>query len=239
MPPDIGRELEQTHMGMPDLPWVWISLLGGIGLILVVVFLVFNPFRKAPPDNVGNATAEAIIMTSTTDSQPEVTITPAPTQMPSFTPSPTPILVPTNTATEVPDVLATATPSATSSIPTPGLELMTPFGPNDEYVLHRVSPGESTPILVDRYLTSAEVIWAANVIEGSIRLDQILVILPGRTDPTGIELFYVIFVEDATQVEDLALQAGIPLADLLYFNDLGAGEQIPAGSWLIYPASPD
>ena len=128
----------------------------------------------------------------------------------------------------------------TTSIPVPDLSaaLTEPFGPNDEYVLHKVRPGDSIPILERLYLTSPEVIRAANVIEGSIRLDQVLVIIIGQTDPSGIQPFKISFVGEDIKVEDLAVKLSVLAADLINYNDLKAGEVISAGSWLIYPVAP-
>ena len=132
------------------------------------------------------------------------------------------------------DVTPTPTPT---TIPTPDLSyaLTEPFGPNDAYVLHRIASGESIPVLEDIYLTSAEVINAANEIEGSIQVGDVLVILLERRDPGGITPFSVIYTAESVQVEALADQLGILTVDLLIYNDLEAGEIISAGRWVIYP----
>ena len=132
------------------------------------------------------------------------------------------------------EVTPTATPTA---IPTPDLShaLTEPFGPNAEYVLHQVAPNESTWTLEGIYLTSAAVIRALNSIEGSIQPGQVLVILLERRDPSGITPLSVFYVEDALQVEAVADYLGILTADLLFYNDLQAGEIIPAGRYVIYP----
>ena len=130
----------------------------------------------------------------------------------------------------------TLTPTPTT-IPTPDLSyaLTEPFGPNDAYILHRVTAGESVPSLEYLYLASAEVIYAANDIEGSIQVGDVLVILLERRDPGGITPFSVIYTAEAVQVEALADQLGILTADLLVYNDLEAGDIISAGRWVIYP----
>ena len=131
-------------------------------------------------------------------------------------------------------VTPTAIPTA---IPTPDLSyaLTEPFGPNAEYVLHKVASNESTYTLEGIYLTSAAVIRALNDIEGSIQPGQVLVILLERKDPSGITPLSVFYVEDALQVEAVADYLGILTADLLYYNNLESGEIIPAGRYVIYP----
>ena len=110
-----------------------------------------------------------------------------------------------------------------------------PFGPDLAYILHRVNPGESMPIIENLYLTSAEVIQAANRIEGSVREDQILVIIINQTDPTGIPLFGVLNVEGDISIDDLSLFLDKLPADLIHYNDLNPDEIIKSGTWIIYP----
>ena len=133
------------------------------------------------------------------------------------------------------EVTPTTTPTA---IPTPDLSeaLTEPFGSNNAYILHQVQSGDSLPILEDLYLTSSEVITAANEIEGSIQLGQVLVILLERRDASRITQFAVQFVAEDTLVEDLAAELGVLAADLVFHNDLNLGDTIPAAQWVIYPA---
>ena len=130
----------------------------------------------------------------------------------------------------------TLTPSPTS-IPTPDLSkaLTEPFGPHDEYILHRLVSGESMPLLEKRYLTTAEVIQAANVIEGSIWVGQVLVIMPGQTETIYTPKFSVLIVDETVSIEKLASDLGVLYADITYYNNLTQGEDLLAGRWIIYP----
>jgi len=132
------------------------------------------------------------------------------------------------------EVTPTATPTA---IPTPDLSyaLTEPFGPNAEYVLHKVAQGEGTYSIEGLYLTSSAVIRALNGFDGALQPEQILVILLERRDPSGITPLSVFYVEEALQVEAVADYLGIYTADLLFYNNLQAGEIIPAGRYVIYP----
>jgi len=134
-------------------------------------------------------------------------------------------------------IVPTAPPQPT---PTPDLSfaLTEPFGPNDEYVIHRLNPGETYQILARLYLTSTDVIKAANVIEASLQVDQLLVIVVGQTDPSEIQPFEIWFTDRDIKVEDLAERLDVLAADLTYYNDLTAGEVISRGSWVIYPVNP-
>jgi len=100
-----------------------------------------------------------------------------------------------------------------------------------------VGPGESVPVLEDLYLTSAEVIYAANEVKGSIQAGQVLVIMIERTDPTNVVRFSVINVMEDIRAEDLAIDLGVLTMDILSYNNLESGDTILAGSWVIYPAA--
>jgi len=135
------------------------------------------------------------------------------------------------------DVTPTATPTV---VPTADLSfaLTEPFGPNSAYVLHQVQAGDSVPKLEKLYLTSADVIYAANDIEGSIQLGSVLVLFPERRDASGIIQFSVQFVTEDTFVETLADELDALATDIAFHNDLQTGDIITAGSWIIYPSPP-
>ena len=116
--------------------------------------------------------------------------------------------------------------------------LTAPFGPNNEYILHRVKSTENISTLETLYLTSREVIQETNIIQGSIRIDQVLVILPDVTDPTGLTTFRVTQLDTDISVEDIADQLGVPASDLVFYNDLNPGQILTSGQWIIYPAQP-
>jgi polysaccharide biosynthesis transport protein len=132
------------------------------------------------------------------------------------------------------DVTPTPTPT---TIPTPDLSLaMTePFGPNGAYVLHRVVSGQSVPFIANAYLTSQDVIRAANNIAASIRVGDILIIMPERKDATGITSFSLFRITEEIVLEDLATQLGVYPADLIVHNDLASEQIIPVGRYIIYP----
>lgn len=145
-----------------------------------------------------------------------------PTLPPTATSSPTPTLVPSSTQL------------------TPGPALNTPFGPDQQFLLHKVAVGESLGNLAVLYRTSADVIRASNVlIEGaSLWPDTILVILPGVTDISQVQKFQVIQLKTPILPEDLAEEYQVSLEELLETNQLNAEVLIPTGRWLILPANP-
>lgn len=132
---------------------------------------------------------------------------------------------------------ATLTPSPTS-IPTPDLSkaLTEPFGPDNKYIVHRVAIGESLPLLETRYLTTADVIRATNVMIGSLQEGQLLLIMPGQTETIDTPKLSTSLVSETISIEALASEIGVLYADLVYYNNLTQGQDIPAGRWIIYPS---
>ena len=110
-----------------------------------------------------------------------------------------------------------------------------PFGPNGEYLLHKVRPGDSVPTLEKQYQTSAEVIRKTNSIIGSLQVDQVVLIVVGETDPANVQPFKIIYVEKETTISNLVTYYRTMEYDLIYYNELNAEEPVPAGRWLIYP----
>jgi capsular exopolysaccharide synthesis family protein len=135
------------------------------------------------------------------------------------------------------DVTPTVTPTV---VPTADFSyaLTEPFGPNNTYILHQVQSGDSIPKLEKLYLTTADAIYAANDIEGSIQLGSVLVVFPDRRDARGITQFAVQFISADIYVEALAEELDAQAADIIFHNGLQAEEIIQAGSWIIYPAPP-
>jgi hypothetical protein len=136
--------------------------------------------------------------------------------------------------TPIPSQTAT---SITESEPSPGPAVMTPFGTNEQYLLHRVRSGESLSLIADLYETTIDVIIAQNLLVPGSTLwpGEILVIFPGRTDPEGLPRFRVIFLEEEVLIRDFAAEHSASEEDLRYYNSLGPGELIPARRWMIIP----
>ncbi|MBL7163077.1 MAG: LysM peptidoglycan-binding domain-containing protein [Anaerolineales bacterium] len=108
------------------------------------------------------------------------------------------------------------------------------FGPEGEYVLHMVRRGENLPQIAARYHTTEEVLHQANEFT-SLQPGNVLVVLPGRSDPTGIKSFGTLLVEDDIPVGVLASQMKVFESDLVWFNGLEDDQIVVTGQWLIYP----
>jgi len=167
-----------------------------------------------------------------------------PSQTPTALPSATPDQALTQTAraslfTPTPPATPTATLSPTPDEPTPGPAFGTPFGPEQKYILHQLGTGESMGTLVSLYNTSNKVIEASNVLVtgASIWPGTVLVIVPGEKNPANVLRFKVILNDTGMSVSDLAEQYSVSVEDLRKYNSLGAGDEIPAGRYLIIPVS--
>ena len=108
------------------------------------------------------------------------------------------------------------------------------FGPSGEYVLHMIRPGENITLISNRYHTTADVLRAANGFT-ALQPGNVLVVLPGQDDPTGIPMFETFLVSEDIKAEELAAQMRVFESDLLWFNSLEEDEMVPAGRWVIYP----
>lgn len=134
----------------------------------------------------------------------------------------------------------TQAPTATLLvISTLGPDMMTPFGPGGQYILHEVQPGESLALLATTYETSIEVLESLNVFPqgSSLWVGQIVLVMPTQTDPSGLSAFQVIRLDVRTRVVDFSEEYNISIADLKLLNSLGLDEWLPAGRWMIVPYS--
>ncbi len=140
------------------------------------------------------------------------------------------LIIPTRKITQTPTAMRTATVGQSEA-------LTEPFGPEKAYILHRVAAGESIPVLEKRYQTSADVIRAANVIYDSIHVDQVLILIPGRTDPDDVQQFMPYFIDRHISIEELASQLETSVDSLVTYNDLEVNNGDLVGQWIIYPTS--
>jgi hypothetical protein len=127
------------------------------------------------------------------------------------------------------------------TLPTPGPEKLTPYGPDGRYVLHKVRPGESLAFLASIYRTTVDVLLWLNLLpeDSSLQAGQVLIVMPNQVDLAGLLQFQVIQVQVETRVLDLAEQFGVSENDLRWLNSLAPGEWLPVGRRLIIPITPE
>lgn len=125
--------------------------------------------------------------------------------------------------------------------PTKGPVLGTPFGPAQEYVIHRVTRGDSFPLLAERYDTTEEVLRKINSFKPGDILwrGQVIVIAIGQHDPEQTTAMQAIRTQQSTLLSQLADSYLIDPQDLREINELGPSDQIPANRFLIIPLAYD
>lgn len=224
--------------------WVLIPLLIGLTILLVTGILVVKDRysltsyggiakpNSAFPTHVVTNSIGLIISPS-----PSTTLTEISIKANTNTIEPSAailIVIPSETATSTPTYRPTVTKPPTL---TPGPAFETPFGPNQSYVLHRVSDGESYTQIAEMYDTSKEVLEESNSRPESTKLlsGMIILVLPGVHDIEGTQKFIIIFVARRTEVKALAEKYQVDLEEIQKYNSLSNKNWIPAGRWLIIP----
>jgi LysM repeat protein len=146
-----------------------------------------------------------------------------------------PVLLPTNPPTPTP-ALVTPSPQLTLTL-TPGPDLDTTIGPASPFLIHRVKEGDTLFYIAETFNSSVEAILAANGLEGlPLWVDKLLVIPVGDVNVGDLPVFdvYQVPPEGTTVIQVAELFHSDPEAIRVY-NNLGEGEDLPSGRWLIVP----
>ena len=236
------KRKRRTHISLKT--WVLIPLLIGLTIFLVTGILVFNDrysltsfgsfakSKNALPTFMFKNSSEYIISPS-----PSTSLTDIPTEIKSDISEPSATILigtPSETETATPTYRPTGTKPPTL---TPGPAFETPFGPNQSYILHRVSDGESYTQIAEMYETSTEVLVESNFKPESTKLlsGMIIVVLPGVHEIEGTQKFNIVFVDRTIDVKALAEKYRVDLEEIKKYNSLSNKDWIPAGRWLIVP----
>jgi hypothetical protein len=220
---DLPKGIQNDLTGQPrrwrtQIAYILIPILV-LGLMLVVLLVNYNS-RLSQNTGMSQAsqTQNAVVIQESISAT-----TTAQTVEPS--------LAPTSTETSIPTDTATPPPPASP----PGLE--TPFGVQNRYLIHIALDGESVPILAKKYMTSSQVISLLNIYgdRTAIWAGMPIVIMPGRTDPKGVQPMVAIHITQEISLEDLAKQYHITVDDIRRENNLGPEDLIEAGRWLVIP----
>ena len=224
--------------------WILISLTIGLMILLVAgILVVKDRFSRTNyggdgksstpiPTDVFTNSSESIISPS-----PSTTSTSVPTEKNTKTiepPAAVLIGIPSETATTTPTYRPTGTKPPTL---TPGPSFETPFGPDQSYVLHRVSDGESYTQIAEMYDTSTEVLEGSNIKPESTKLISGMnnLVLPGVHEIEETQKFNIVFVDLRTELKALAEKYRVDLEEIQKYNSLSNEDWIPAGRWLIIP----
>lgn len=242
LPDEIG-ETEPTRR---SIRWLWLLFVILLIIVIAISASLWSGLLAIPSQISAIFTSPTLAAPRLTPtgqspsvSQSEPTATPTPVYTSDATlifskPSPTQTLA---FATYTPTPTETKTPIPEQIQPTPGPEMMTPFGPSGKYVLYTLQTGESVNNVAFTYQTTIEVIRASNMlIEGaSVWPGTVLVIIPGQKDPSQVMKFTVIQLERPMKVSELADKFNVKEEDIRFHNSLGKDDMLPIGRWLIIP----
>jgi len=201
-----------------QLGWGGLGLAAVIGL-LVLFLLVSRPWKTAPisspsPLPAPTSTNIPFLFIRDASATPENT---------AAAPAPTPTAEPTSTPTPV----ATRTPHTLDVV----------IGSQDQFIVHRVSSGESIQLYATLHKTNPNVIKSVNYnLVVPIWVDSIIVIPLNRTDPGDLPAFepYGIADEGMT-LRDIANKFGVDLDTLARYNDLLPDDILVPGEWVLIP----
>jgi len=112
------------------------------------------------------------------------------------------------------------------------------IGPASPFLIHKVEAGETLFFIATTFNSSVEAITTANDL-GDLPLwvDDLLIIPVGDVNVVNLPLFdvYQVPPEGTTVLQVAELFNTDPEAIRIY-NNLGEGEELPAGRWLIVPS---
>lgn len=145
-------------------------------------------------------------------------------------------LRPTNPPPLTPTLMHTPSPQLTLT-PTPGPGLETIIGPASPFLIHKVKAGENLFYIATTFNSSVEAITASNDLEGlPLWVDKLLVIPVGDVNVADLPFFVVYQVPpEGTAVGQVAELFNSNPEAIRAYNNLGEGEDLPPGRWLIVP----
>jgi len=131
--------------------------------------------------------------------------------------------------------IASRTPAST--LPPSSHQLEMPISTDRKFVLHQFKGGDTFSQYAEKYGTSVDAILAVNHdLQSPLWIDTVIVIPVGFTNVEGLPGFDSYQVTAANvDIELLAQELGVNLADLKYYNGIGAGDSLLAGDWLLIP----
>jgi hypothetical protein len=115
--------------------------------------------------------------------------------------------------------------------------LLTPFGGERVFLLHRVTAGEDLIAIADKYQTSVEAIRAANYnMTLELWVDTVIIIPPNQADMTGITPMTPLEITGTEKtIQELAAEYGISPELLGALNARSTEYSFQIGEWVIIP----
>lgn len=152
-------------------------------------------------------------------------------------PAPTPTFN-NNQSWLAPSVAGSVTPLPTITLTTTATEIVeaeTPFGPYNHYLVHIGKPGDTIEYLSKKYKVLINVLREANFSNAApvLEIGQAVVILPGRTDPRGVDLLQAVYIEQRMRVDEFVEQYQVEPDKFRQENGLEGAEWLEIGQWVV------
>lgn len=200
----------------------WVSI-----ILFFVIFLflgIFSLINKKPFGTAQNIPLTSDILTSMPFSSP--TAMPASVVTASFG----------GGLTATPVVFASPLP-VNSPTPTMIHTLDMPIGDKYKFVIHKVRVGESLEYYARQYNTTTDAILRVNYrLQIPLWVDTIIIIPLDMSDASGLPAFeaHLVVGEEVT-LKQIALQFGVSVDELVYYNAFAPEQVLPAGTWVLIP----
>lgn len=195
-----------------ELVWNIVGVLAAIALLFYIVSVFFGPDSRGfiPVSGGGQPAFDNPNVPTAYVLKPQSTSSPTfPGSLPTATTQPAATnLPPTDTPTEEPFPI-----------------VITNFGPESQFTLHQLQPGESYTYLAELYDTTPEILELLNYNKAGKRLwvGQYVVVMPGLTQVLDSHpQFTVLQIEAPTSLADVSLEYGTSIDELRYYNSLAA-----------------
>lgn len=213
-------------------PWKRIAILTCIlavaGALIAFGYPLLTRSQKVQGPSITSEPSQLANIVSLPATPTQAAETPTATGEIEASSTPSPSASPTNKA---------ITPTQTHYIPTIGPLPGTPFGPAHNFILYVAEDADSLTKISEKFNTSPDVVLASNEFKEGRALwpGDVLVILPGVTNPEGVIRFKVIELASSTDISDLAAEYNVSVNDLKEYNSFGSSYTIPAGRLVIIP----
>lgn len=195
---------------------IW-NIVGALVAVLLISFIVFTGFElfqrpqipitgggsqpSSAPELLGNNPSSGDNSPDSSDANPEVNL-------------------PVSSDPDVPELIDNPSPQ----ILLPAVWIG--YGPEGQFLLHRIKAGESYGTLSELYQTNFETLDALNHnTQGKLLwAGQYIVIIPGLTNPIeDMPKFFVLEIKEFSSLVELAQENQISVGHLLYYNNLAEG----------------
>jgi len=228
---ELAEESPKSHKRIPGRLWLLMGIVL-LGAMIVAGVVIYPWFFPPPPEKVITPTAgtvpAVIIPVDETPTQEMVEIL-VPTDQ---------VWVAESTLIIEPQVQPTTglTPIPAFTEAPPHL-LLTPFGVERVFLLHRVTAGEDLIAIADKYQTSVEAIRAANYnMTLELWVDTVIIIPPNQADMTDITPMTPLEITgNEKSVQELAAEYGISPELLGAVNARSTEYRFQIGEWVIIP----